>query len=411
MNDGNELNRSVRCYIWALAAATSFLGLVLTARSNTEPTSTQWVFAVLLGGAIGMAQQFPVHLSLKTKVYVDTAFITAAALMLPPPLAVLTAAVPTAVHELKQRVSWEQGVFNVAQTACYVLAGSWIVHALIGTERIPAVAEAHTYLAIAAALLVMHVINTLAVAVVVALQLGKPPVAVWQEGLWVDLPEHLALVANGVLIALLGGSYPWLLPLFVGPLVLIYLSLLRSANLRQVSQATIEAIADLTDLLAGESPGHARRVAELTRTLAVQLGVPKQEIDVAVRAAQLHDVGILQGDPSRIAVAPVATFPASHAHGLLLKRLGIAETIRHQRERWDGSGRPDGQTREEIPLSARLLAVADAYDRMIAPSNPDSGLSQSAAVDALERGAGRAWDPIVVDTLTKMLGYKAATTR
>jgi HD-GYP domain-containing protein (c-di-GMP phosphodiesterase class II) len=410
MSDGNELNLSVRWYVWALAAATTLLCLVLTARGNAEPTSTQWVFAVLLGGAIGVAQQFPVHLSIKTKVYVDAAFITAAALMLPPPLAVLTVAVPIVVHEVKQRDSWEQGVFNVAQTASYVLAGSWVVHALTGTERMPAVAGVRTYLAIAAALLVMHVINTLAVAVVVALQLGKRPVAVWREGLWVDLPEHLALVASGVLIAVLGGSYPWLLPLFIGPLVLIYLSLLRSANLRQVSQATIEAIADLTDLLAGESPGHARRVAELTRTLAVQLGVPMEEIDVAVRAAQLHEVGILRGDPSRTAVTPVASFPASNALGQLLERLRIAETIRHQRERWDGSGTPDGQTREEIPLLARLLAVADAYDRMIAPSNPAGGLSQSAAVDALKRGAGRAWDPIVVDTLTKMLRDEAATT-
>jgi HD-GYP domain-containing protein (c-di-GMP phosphodiesterase class II) len=410
MNDGHELNRLVRWYVWALAAATTLLVLVFTARGNTEPTGTQWVFAVLLGGAIGVAQKFPVHLSIKTNVYVDTAFITAAALMLPPPLAVLTAAVPTAVHEMKQRVSWEQGVFNVAQTASYVLAGSWVVHALARTERMPAVAGVRTYLAIAAAVLVMHVINTLAVAVVVALQLGKRPVAVWRKGLWVDLPEHLALVASGVLIAVVGGSYPWLLPLFVGPLVLVYLSLLRSANLRQVSEATIDAIADLTDLLAGESPGHARRVAELTRTLAVQLGVPMEEIDIAVRAAQLHEVTILRGDPSRAAVTPVASFPASNAHGHLLERLRIAETIRHQGERWDGSGTPDGQTREEIPLPARLLAVADAYDRMISPSNPVGGLSQSAAVDALKHGAGRAWDPNVVNTLTKMLGDEAATT-
>jgi HD-GYP domain-containing protein (c-di-GMP phosphodiesterase class II) len=411
MNDGNELNLSVRWYVWALAAATTLLGLVLTARGNAEPTGTQWVFAVLLGGAIGVAQRFPVHLSIKTKVYVDTAFITAAVLMLPPPLAVLTAAVPTAVHEIKQRASWEQGVFNVAQTAAYVLAGSWVAHALAGTEGMPAVAGVRTFLAIAAALLVMHVINTLAVAMVVALQLGKRPIAVWREGLWVDLPEHLALVANGVLIAVLGGNYPWLLPLFAGPLVLIYLSLLRSANLRQVSQATIEAIADLTDLLAGETPGHARRVADLTRTLAVQLGVPKEEIDVAVRAAQLHDVGILQGDPSRAAAVQVTSLPASNAHYQLLERLHIAETIRHQRERWDGSGTPNGQTREEIPLPARLLAVADAYVRMVAPSHPDGGLRQSAALDALARDAGRAWDPNVVDTLTKMLRDEAAATR
>jgi HD-GYP domain-containing protein (c-di-GMP phosphodiesterase class II) len=246
--------------------------------------------------------------------------------------------------------------------------------------------------------------------VVVALQLGERPIAVWREGVGVDLPEHFALVANGVLIAVVGGSHPWLLPLFAGPLVLIYLSLLRSANLRQASQATIEAIADLTDLLAGERPGHARRVAELTRTLAVQLGVPKEEIDVAVRAAQLHEVEILGADPRRYAVTPVGSYPATNAHGHLLERLHIADTIRHQRERWDGSGTPGGRMKEEIPLSARLLAVADAYDRMTAPSTPGGGLSQSAAVDVLEREAGHAWDPMVVETLTKLLGDQAVAT-
>jgi HD-GYP domain-containing protein (c-di-GMP phosphodiesterase class II) len=411
MNEANDLNRSVRLYVWALAAATTLLGLVLTVRGNAEPTGTQWVFAVLLGGAIGVALQFPVHLSIKTKIYVDTAFITAAALMLPPALAGLTVAIPTAVHEIKQRDSWEQGVFNVAQTAAYVLVGSWVVHTLASTEGMAAVVGVRSDLAIGAALLVMHVINTLAVAVVVALQLGERPIAIWWEGLWVDLPEHLALVANGVLIAVLGGSYPWLLPLFIGPLVLIYLSLFRSANLRQVSQATTEAIADLTDLLAGESLGHARRVAELTRSLAIQLGMPKEEIDVAVRAAHLHEVGILRADPSRTALTSVASFPASNAHNQLLERLHIANTIRHQRERWDGNGTPDGQAREEIPLPARLLAVADAYDRMLAPCNPEGGLSQSAAVDTLEREAGQAWDPIVVNTLTKMLRAEPATTR
>ncbi|MFL5760101.1 MAG: HD-GYP domain-containing protein [Thermomicrobiales bacterium] len=411
MNDTNELNRSVRWYVWALAAATALLGLVITARGNAEATSTQWMFAVLLGGAIAVAQQFPVHLRIKTKVYVDTAFITAAALMLPPPLAMLTVAIATAVRELKQRDSWEQGAFNVAQTASYVLAGSWVVHAVTGTNRMPALAEVRTYLAIGAALLVMHVLNTLAVAVVVALQLGKRPIPVWREGLWVDLPEHLALVGNGVLIAALAGSSPWLLPLFVGPLILIYLSLLRSANLRQVSQATIEAIAELTDLVAGESPGHAQRVAGLIRTLGIQLRVPTQELDVAVRAAQLHEVGILRGDLSRPPVTPVGSFPASNAYDQLLERLHIAETIRHQRERWDGSGMPDGQKREEIPLSARLLAVADAYDRMIALTNPNGGLSQSMAVDVLEREAGRAWDPIVVTALTTMFRNEVASTR
>src|SRR5689334_13023870 len=115
MNDGNQLNSAVRWYIGLYASATAALLLLLLVLGDSSATRGQWVFAVLLSVAIAVAQQFPVHLTSKTKVYVDTALITAAALALPPALAVLTVALPTAIHELRERVSVEQGVFNVAQ--------------------------------------------------------------------------------------------------------------------------------------------------------------------------------------------------------------------------------------------------------------------------------------------------------
>ena len=407
MNDGNQLNPAVRRYIGLYTTATVVVFLILVARDRGSLTPEQWVFAAFLGVAIAVAQQFPIHLTSKTKVYVDTALTVAAALLLPPPLAGLTAALPTAIHEARQRVSWEQGVFNVAQTASYVLAGSWVVHALAGTSQMPALSDVRNCVAVAISLIVMHLVNTMAVAGVVARQLDRTPIQVWRESIWIDLPEHILLVANGVLLAAIGGSYPWLLPLFVGPLVLVYLSLRRSANLRQVSQATIEAIADLTDLLAGESPGHARRVANLTHRLALQLGVPAGEADIAVRAALLHDVGILRADPELMRSGVGGHVPANDAHAQLLDRLRIADAICHQQERWDGSGTPDGQAGEEIPLTARMLAVADVYDHLTASNEPQAGHNRSVAADLMETGSGRDWDPAIVDALTRVLGEEA----
>jgi HD domain-containing protein len=410
MNDGTQLNSAVRRYIGLYTIASAALLLLLLTLSDSSATRGQWVFAVLLGVAIAVAQQFPVHLTNKTKVYVDTALITPAALALPPALAVLTVALPAGLHELRQRVSVEQGVFNVAQTVSYVMVGSWITHALAGTNQMPELSEIRNCAAVAIGLVAMHLINTGAVAVVVALQLGRKPMAVWREGLWVDMPEHLVLVTNGVLLAAVGATYPWLLPLFAGPLVLVYLSLVRGANLRHVSQSTIEAIADLTDLLAGDSPGHARRVAHLTRRLALELGVPPDEADVAARAAQLHEVGIIRANPDQTGDINGRPNPASNTHAQLLDRLQIADSIRHQQERWDGSGGPDGQAREEIPLAARLLAVADAFDHLTTPNNSGAGLSPSIATDVMEIGSGREWDPTVVDALTRVIKEKSPST-
>jgi response regulator RpfG family c-di-GMP phosphodiesterase len=224
------------------------------------------------------------------------------------------------------------------------------------------------------------------------------------------MPEHLVLVTNGVLLAAVGASYPWLLPLFAGPLVLVYLSLVRGANLRQVSQATIEAIADLTDLLAGESPGHARRVAHLTERLALELGLPPDQAGVAARAAQLHEVGIIRADPEQTSPVIGRPIAANSTHAQLLDRLRIADSIRHQQERWDGSGMPDGLAREEIPLAARLLAVADAFDHLTAPSNSSAALSSSVATGIMETGSGREWDPSVVEALARVLGDESPGT-
>ena len=203
----------------------------------------------------------------------------AAALLLPPPLAGLTAALPTAIHEIRRRVSSEEGACKWRRPRHTSSRKRW---SSLAGESNASLSDVRNCVAVAIALIVMR-LSTMAVAGVVALQLDRAPIQVWREGIWIDLPEHIVLVANGVLFAAIGGSYPWLLPLFVGPLVLVYLSLSRSANLRQVSQATIEAIADLTDLLAGGVPAMPA-VWQTSRTAALQLGVPG-EADIATRRA------------------------------------------------------------------------------------------------------------------------------
>ena len=71
------------------------------------------------------------------------------------------------------------------------------------------------------------------------------------------------------------------------------------------------------------------------------------------------------------------------------------------------SGAPDGQAGEEIPLTARVLAVADIYDQLTASNEPRTGLNRSVAADMMEMGSGRDWDPAVVDALTRVLGDEA----
>jgi hypothetical protein len=389
MNEDDALNRIIRLYVVLLAGATIGLAIVFAAWETTHVDGRQWLASILIAIAIGGAQRYPVHLSAKTKVYVDTAFITAAALMLPPPLALLTVAVPTALHEARQRVSWEQGLFNLAQTSFYVFAGSFVAHAVSGTPDRIAMASGRDVVAMLAGVSVMHVANTAAVAAVVALQLSRQPRDVWRESILIDLPEHTVLVANGVLLALVTANYPWLLPLFLGPLVLIYLSLVRRTELRQAPESIIDAISELTDALGGEKPGHSRRVADLTRLLALKLGLPASEINAAVIAAHLHGLGAPGSDAQR-ADGNGGTLP--------ITQRDVAGSRPFLRDNRLGVTAP-----EENPLQARIIAVADAFERLTSIGGPTIDHDEGHAIAALESSPIREWDPQLIDELSQIV--------
>ena len=78
---------------------------------------------------------------------------------------------------------------------------------------------------------------------------------------------------------------------------------------------------------------------------------------------------------------------------------GGVPTVRHHHEAWDGSGYPDGLKGESIPLGARILAVADAYDALTSDRPYRAGFDRTRALAVLRNGAGTSWDPAVVAAL------------
>jgi HD-GYP domain-containing protein (c-di-GMP phosphodiesterase class II) len=86
-----------------------------------------------------------------------------------------------------------------------------------------------------------------------------------------------------------------------------------------------------------------------------------------------------------------------------------ASIIRHHHERWDGTGYPDGLAGEEIPLGARVIAVADAYDAMTTDRPYSTAMSPERAVDEIRRGAGTQFDPMVVNAFLRAFGEPVVT--
>jgi two-component system cell cycle response regulator len=155
---------------------------------------------------------------------------------------------------------------------------------------------------------------------------------------------------------------------------------------------------------------HMHHVAQLARTVGTLLGLDAEDLDVVVRAAELHDIGKV-AVPDAILHKPDALDEAEWAfirqHTIIGERIvGAAEAlrpvgrvVRASHERWDGAGYPDGLAGEDIPLGARIVFACDAWDAMTSDRGYRRALSAEAAAEELRSNAGTQFDADVVEAL------------
>jgi diguanylate cyclase (GGDEF)-like protein/putative nucleotidyltransferase with HDIG domain len=186
----------------------------------------------------------------------------------------------------------------------------------------------------------------------------------------------------------------------------------RAARFR--AAASLARAVDARDVYTGS---HSQRVAELAARTARRLGLPHEEVELTRLAASLHDLGKL-AIPEEILRKPG---PLTEPERIVLERhpqigfrmlesLGVdpvADWVLHHHERWDGSGYPDGLPGERIPLGARIIFVADAYDAMISERVYRRRVSPEEAIAELDRCAGTQFDPNVVAALAEELALDA----
>jgi HD-GYP domain-containing protein (c-di-GMP phosphodiesterase class II) len=154
--------------------------------------------------------------------------------------------------------------------------------------------------------------------------------------------------------------------------------------------------------------GHGARVAALAEPVALELGWDRDRIKSLRFAAPLHDVGKVKippqvlGKPGPLTleeVAEIRSHPEAGAQLVLpLRRFHDAlPYVLFHHERWDGDGYPAGLSGRRIPIEARILAIADAFDAMISPRPYRRALTHEHALAEVEEGAGTQFDPVAAE--------------
>ncbi len=201
-------------------------------------------------------------------------------------------------------------------------------------------------------------------------------------------------------------------PLIVKARVRTHLSLVHANEVLETRLQIVRCLGKAAEYKDNETGTHVIRMSHYSRILAVALGFTEFQADELLHAAPMHDIGKI-GIPDAILTKPGrlndeewaimrqhtvigANILGEHSSGLL--KLAASIALNHH-ERWDGSGYPNGVAGEDIPLEARIVAVADVFDALTSERPYKPAWSVDDALKLLREESGKHFEPRVVQAL------------
>jgi diguanylate cyclase (GGDEF)-like protein/putative nucleotidyltransferase with HDIG domain len=193
---------------------------------------------------------------------------------------------------------------------------------------------------------------------------------------------------------------------------------LGTSSLDVLSASTLDQVYALAATVDTKDPytyGHSKRTAAIAESLGKAIGLGSAELSDLTAAAFLHDIGkvgiadVILAKPGKPKKSEWAAIKKHCAEGAKIVQhvkelMPLAPIILHHHEWYDGTGYPDGLKGEEIPLHARIISVADAYDTMTAQRPYHEGVSPQKALEELERCSGTQFDPRLIEALRRITG-------
>jgi len=351
-----------------------------------------------------------------------------------PAAAVLVGAFGSLSHSLfplSRRQPVHQLLFNVS-TAVIESWTAGLVFLWLNHHSL-ALRNPGTYPAVAGFSLTYFLLNTGGVAVIVALCTGQRPLELWRKTFVWTAPSYFAGGCISTLAILLFSSQIGFVLLLLAPLGWVVFQNYATAaarteenqqhieelklgkeHLADLYLATIESLALAIDAKDQYTHQHILRVRRYAVATAHHMGITGLELEAINTGALLHDIGKL-GVPEYVLLKPGRLTDEEFAKIKEHPQIGadilhpvqfpapVLPVVRSHHEKWDGTGYPDGLKGEDIPRTARILAVADVYDALTSSRSYRSAWTHERACEVITKDRGTHFDPIVADAFLEII--------
>jgi diguanylate cyclase (GGDEF)-like protein/putative nucleotidyltransferase with HDIG domain len=410
-------------------ACVSVAGLALFAYSGftmaTGTISLQWVLLSMVTIVLVSRVDIGIPKTASAMTLTDT-FIFISVLLYGPHPSVILAGVDAAFCTLQYKGKRKVIFFNAAVMSLSVFASSTIVSVIFGD--LASLSSELDQLAMAAGLLALlhYIFNTGIVSIATALKRRSNVINTWKQCyLWTSVTYFAGAAAATIIVKLITiiSFYAFIIAVPILTITYftykVYLDKVEASNRHAEQMAdlhlrTIEALAIAIDAKDEVTHDHVRRVQIYATGLARLFGLSEAEIEALKAGALLHDIGKL-AVPDYILNKPGSLSPAEFdkmkVHTIvgaeILERVGfpypVVPVVRHHHERWDGRGYPDGLRGDQIPITARILTVADCFDAVREDRQYRKAMTREQAIQLLKDGSGTMFDPTVISVFLDRL--------
>jgi putative nucleotidyltransferase with HDIG domain len=427
--------REKRVYLFVFVTAVAATASAANAWSGRTAFPGWWPLATFIFVA-GLLESLNTRLRISARGSTSFIMHMAAALLFGGFWAATVAAVSTLVGEFIRNNTPLKTVFNVCQrvlavcaaVAVYNAFGGSLPPAYLGVATVLSSPPVQRDLGLFFVFASMYfLINAAAVNTAIVLSSGRAFREVWNLNTRGLLAYDLGASAIAVFVAWLYVRFDiWLgfgslgLIGIIVPIVAVRHVYGLYHQLEDSGQELLQVMVKAIEARDPYTSGHSLRVSELSRAIAVELGLSAKEIEQVETAALLHDVGKIheefapllrkEGRLSAEETAIMQTHSTRSAElvGIISKFKGfIQESVRHHHERWDGQGYPAGLSGKTIPLGSRIILISDTIDAMTTDRPYRKRLPLDVVIAELQKCKGTQFDPELVEVTVNSVAVRS----